>query len=341
MDMQTIAKIKIYSTGTYLPQETVKSDDLFAEFNSEKNYDIPTDWMSKKVGIYERRMGRADAVPSDHAIPAAQQALDRCPEIDPDLINLVIFCGIERDQPEPATAHKIQQALGLKSKHTFDLANACYGFMEAMEVASYYIKGGATEYALIVTGEISTQVARQALKNLQGGMDKADAKNIIGALTVGDAGGAVILGKSFGYDAPGFDIFNTTVDSAHIDKCVYRHNAQGKFEGQMLMGPISNLIVRKHGSLISDTMEKLGWAMPDWVISHQMGAPPFEKIRRLSGVEDKKMIKTFPLLGNITSATFAMNFDRLSNNDKIARGDKVFGCFAGSGLAIGQLGYTL
>lgn len=341
MDMQTTSKIKIFSTGTFLPDQIVKSDDLFAEFKSEQNYGIPTNWMSDRVGIQERRMGSADALPSDHAIPAAQKALDNCPEIDPDDINLVIFCGIERDQPEPATAHKIQQALGLKSKHTFDLANACYGFMEAMEVASYYIKGGATEYALIVTGEISTQVARQALKNLQGGMSKSDAKNIIGALTVGDAGGAVILGKSYGYDAPGFDIFNTTVDSAHIDKCVYRHNAQGKFEGQMLMGPISNLIVRKHGSLISETMQKLGWALPDWVISHQMGGPPFEKIRRMSGVEDEKMIKTYPLLGNITSATFAMNFDRLSNNDKISRGDKVFGCFAGSGLAIGQLGYTL
>jgi len=341
MDMQTTSKIKIFSTGTFLPDQIVKSDDLFVEFKSEQNYGIPTNWMSDRVGIQERRMGSADALPSDHAIPAAQKALDNCPEIDPDDINLVIFCGIERDQPEPATAHKIQQALGLKSKHTFDLANACYGFMEAMEVASYYIKGGATEYALIVTGEISTQVARQALKNLQGGMGKSDAKNIIGALTVGDAGGAVILGKSYGYDAPGFDIFNTTVDSSHIDKCVYRHNAQGKFEGQMLMGPISNLIVRKHGSLISETMQKLGWALPDWVISHQMGGPPFEKIRRMSGVEDKKMIKTYPLLGNITSATFAINFDRLSNNDKISRGDKVFGCFAGSGLAIGQLGYTL
>ena len=86
MDMQATSKIKIFSTGTFLPDQIVKSDDLFAEFKSEQNYGIPTNWMSDRVGIQERRMGSADALPSDHAIPAAQKALDNCPEIDPCLL---------------------------------------------------------------------------------------------------------------------------------------------------------------------------------------------------------------------------------------------------------------
>jgi len=340
MDVQVKSKIQILSAGTFLPQQIVQSNDLFREFKSYENYNIAENWLSEKVGITERRMGAPNALPSDHAIPAAQMALDECPHINKDDIDLVIFCGIERDQPEPATAHTVQKALGLKARHAFDLANACFGFVEALEVATHYINGGATDYALIVTGEISTQIMRKIVDDLKGGLDRSVAKTKMGALTVGDAGGAVIIGKSYGYDAPGFDLFNTTADSDHIDKCIYRHTKNGRIEGQMLMGPISNLIVRKHVALMADTMSSLGWSRPDWVISHQMGKPPFEKLRKMSGVEEDKMIKTFHVLGNITSATFAVNFHTLKENDKVQSGDKVFGCFAGSGLAIGQLGYT-
>ena len=341
MDIRVNDKIKILSTGIYLPDEKVSSNSLFEEFQSDVKYNIPTNWLSDKVGIEERRFGRSDAVPSDHAIPAAQMAIDNCKDINIDDIDLVIFAGIERDQPEPATAHTIQNALGMKARNAFDISNACFGFVEAIEMASYYIKAGTTDYALIVTGEISSQVARQVVDDLKQGMDTPTAKKILGALTVGDAGGAVIIGKSFGFARSGFDLFNKHVDSSHIDKCIYRHGKSGRFEGQMLMGPISNQIVKQHGELNPDTLGLLGWDAPDWVISHQMGKPPFEKLRRISGVSNEKMIKTFPLLGNITTATFPMNFHKLLENDTVTKGDRVFGYFAGSGLAIGQLGYTV
>ena len=65
------------------------------------------------------------------------------------------------------------------------------------------------------------------------------------------------------------------------------------------------------------------------------------KIQKMSGVDDAKMIKTYPKLGNITSATFAVNYHNLMKNGNVRAGDKVLGCFAGSGLAIGQIGYTV
>ena len=341
MDMRTQARVKIHSVGAYLPPQVIKSDDLFAEIQSERHYNMPTNWMSDKVGIIERLAASLDALPSDLAIPAAREAIDTCEGLDPDDINLVIFCGIERDQPEPATAHKIQAKLGLNARHAYDLSNACYGFMEAMEAASFYIKGGATKYALIVTGEISTHVMRKVVDDLKKGIDPREARKKLGALTVGDAGGAVVIGEAYGYDAPGFDLFNTIVDSSHGDKCIYRHTKAGGIEGQMLMGPISKAIVNKHKGLIGDTMGRLGWSKADWVISHQMGKPPFDQIQQMSGVDENKMIKTYPMLGNITTNTFAVNYHRLRNNGLVKSGDKVLGCFAGSGLAIGQLGYTL
>ena len=334
--MYNTRKTRIMSVGSFLPSQIVKSDDLLSEINSEVQYNIPLDWMSKTMGIIERRMAPADANPSDLAIPAAREAIINS-KIAVSEIDMVIFCGIERDNPEPATAHIIQNALGINARYCFDVANACFGFFDAMSIADGFIKTKNIQKALVVTGEVPTRLLRFFADKLKKGVDIKTARKIIGSLTVGDAGGAVILEASD--DDSGFDLFNVVSDSKHFNKCIYNHKTDGSMEGQMLMGPISNAILSAHEDLIDDTLMKLHWKKFDWMLSHQMGLKPFNRISALNGVNPRKMIKTFPKLGNITSATFPVNFQKLTVNGKVKSGDKVGGCFAGSGLAVGQLGY--
>ena len=244
------------------------------------------------------------------------------------------------DQPEPATAHTIQHELGLHANHAFDIANACFGFIDAMEIASNFIKCGIVRYALVVTGEVPSKVLRSVVSTLKGGVDIKTAKNMIGALSVGDAGGAVIVGPSDDYETSGFELFNTTCHSSYVDKCIYKTQENGKVEGQMLMGHLAAAFIRFNNKLIDETLDKLGWDNFDWMLSHQIGKRPFEKLSGMHGVNPRQMIKTFDKLGNITSATFPVNFEKLCAEGNVNTGDKIGGCFAGSGLAIGQLGYT-
>ena len=336
---QQLIKSQLVSVGISLPSNRVKSDQLFEEINSETQYGTPTNWMSERMGIVERRMADAAAKPSDLAIPAAEQAIANAVDINPDHIDMVVFCGIERDHPEPATAHTIQDALGLNAKFTFDLANACFGFVNGMEMASHYIQSRAVRYALICTGETPSKVLRAVLSELKKGVDIKTFRNKLGALSVGDAGGAVIMGPSdYGQ---GFQLFNTQSISSHVEKCIYRWLPNGTVEGQMQMGPIVNAIINAHKDLIEDTLEQLGWSKFDWLLTHQMGAKPFEKFRQLNRINPERMIKTFDYLGNITSATLPVNYHKLLNSGELRKGDRIGGCFAGSGLAIGQFGYTV
>lgn len=55
---------------------------------------------------------------------------------------------------------------------------------------------------------------------------------------------------------------------------------------------------------------------------------------------ENKMIKTYDTCGNVASATFAINYNKLEKSGMLRKGDKILGCFAGSGLVTGQLGYT-
>jgi len=46
---------KIYTSGTFFPEQIVKSDDLFDEIQSEARYDIPKTWIYLAEGSISPR----------------------------------------------------------------------------------------------------------------------------------------------------------------------------------------------------------------------------------------------------------------------------------------------
>jgi 3-oxoacyl-[acyl-carrier-protein] synthase-3 len=178
------------------------------------------------------------------------------------------------------------------------------------------------------------------VETLKKGVDIKTAQNIVGALSVGDAGGAAVIGATDVYDISGFELFNTNCHSSFVENCIYKKGEDGKIEGQMVMGKMAGAFVKYNSRLIDDTLCKLGWDHFDWMLSHQIGKRPFEKLSSMNGINSAHMIKTFDKLGNITSATFPVNFQKLCIENKVSTGDRIGGCFAGSGFAIGQFGYT-
>jgi 3-oxoacyl-[acyl-carrier-protein] synthase III len=76
------------------------------------------------------------------------------------------------------------------------------------------------------------------------------------------------------------------------------------------------------------------------MLSHKIGKRPLVKLANMKGVTPDKMIKTLDKLGNITQATFPVNFNKLLEEQHVHSGDKIGGFFAGSGFVVGQFGYT-
>ncbi len=335
----TPTKTQILGCGQNFPKQIVKSDDIFQMIKSESQYNIASNWMSGQMGIIERRFASEGVKPSDLAVPAAIQAM-RNSNVNADDIDMVIFCGIESDQPEPATAHTIANKLGINAKRTFDVSNACFGFIDGMEIACNFINSKSIDCALIVTSEIFSKPVSSLLDKLKKGMDRKKALKAIGFLSLGDAGGAVVLGRSKN-GVSGFDVFNTKTLSDEVNRCHYRVRKNGGFQGQMQMAHLSALMIKGHTQILDETLNKLGWDRFDWVLSHQIGQRPFERISQLNRVKPSKMIKTFDKFGNIASATFPVNFHKLAVNAKVKSGERIGGMFAGSGLVYGQIGYTM
>jgi acyl-CoA:acyl-CoA alkyltransferase len=322
---------QLHGVGAHIPGNIVTSDELLAEAQSE-SFGVPTKFISSIVGIEERRFSEDNDKPSTLAIRAAQTAIENS-NVNTKDIGLVIYCGIERDNMEPATAHTIQHALGINAT-CFDVSNACHGFMNGIAIADSLIAIGTIEHALIVTGEKGSAVTKAALKKLKTCTNAKDFRRWIGALTVGDAGGAVILGRKQGNNGFKKIIFHT--DSQHNNLCYYNYNEEGIIDGQMLMRPISNAILKLHSEAITKTYETLNWQPDevDKIVSHQVGWKPHLQLTEAAKMPQDKATCTVKKFGNLTSATIPVNL--YMNQPK--QQEKILMLGTGSGLSICQTG---
>ncbi|MEQ9022271.1 MAG: hypothetical protein RLN82_05865, partial [Pseudomonadales bacterium] len=145
---------QIYAGGSEIAPFVVTTRDLLEEAKIEN-----TELVESSLGISEVRHAPDCFKPSDLAIPAGLKALTKS-GVAPKDIDCVIYCGIERDCSEPATAHIIASAMGLKPRICFDVANACHGFGSGLQIVSSFIKSGEIRYALVVTAELSSKVTK-------------------------------------------------------------------------------------------------------------------------------------------------------------------------------------
>ncbi|MFL0802468.1 MAG: ketoacyl-ACP synthase III [Agarilytica sp.] len=322
--------IKISGIGAYLPEQKVLSDDLMMEANS-KNFGVAPEFLRRFSGIEERRFSREDERPSTMAIEASRAAIVDA-GIDVKDIDQVIFCGIDKDFAEPATAHFVARELGIKEEaDCFDVSNACHGIMSGFSVANGAIGIGAAENILLCTGENPSTVAMDVIRQLKGCRDRGQFRTLMGAMTLGDSGGAFVVSKA--RPDEGCKIMRFTSRSRCADYCYYRHTEHG-VDFSMRMSEISTEAVQMHRDIIGSTYDKIEWE-PDsisYVYCHQAGAKPHIKMAQLARQPINKAPITFKKFGNLTSSTIAVNMHLNRPN----RGDRILMLGVGSGLSISQ-----
>jgi len=218
--------------------------------------------------------------------------------------------------------------LNFSSEH-----NACHGFMNGISIADAMIATGSAQTALICTGERSSNILYDAMGKLEKSNNREDFKRWIGGLTVGDAGGAMVISAA---EKSGFQKFHFSSNGAHTNLCYYEYDHAGNIEGQMLMKPISDEIVNYHQNLIGRTYDSLQWKANevDCLMCHQVGARPHRQMASLAEVDVDRAPVTYKKFGNITSATIPVNF----HYNPPKRGDRVLILGTGSGLSVSQTG---
>lgn len=161
---------------------------------------------------------------------------------------------------------------------------------------------------------------------------------LAGALSVGDAGAAMIMGPKTDADT-GFVGFMLQSQGQFSGMCICDHNPEG-FSGHMDMVDIANTGISLHADMYGIFMQTIHW-QPDEIdtfVHHQVGRKVFQLHADYSGVGIERMSDTISYLGNLTSATIPVNLHQLAENDGLRPGQRVFISGAGSGLSISQAG---
>ncbi|MEL6488242.1 MAG: beta-ketoacyl-ACP synthase 3, partial [Pseudomonadota bacterium] len=168
----TPAGARLVGTGSCLP-ETVLTNDELAE-----RVDTSDEWIIARTGIRQRHIAGEGETTATLATNAARAALADA-GLEPADIDLIIIATATPDNTFPATATKVQNALGCNGGIAFDVAAVCSGFLYALATADSLLRTGAAKRALVIGAETFSRI-----------LDWEDRTTCV---LFGDGAGAVVL----------------------------------------------------------------------------------------------------------------------------------------------------
>lgn len=328
---------RIISVGIEQPPERVTSRELMQEARAKENFGISDMYLERLTGIVERRRAGDGVEPSDLAVAAARQALERA-GVSPSQVQFIVYTGVSRDHcVEPSTAHNVQRKLGASNAHAFDVSNACLGFMNGILAVDGFLGSGA-RYGLVVTGEKGSMFARNAIKELRKARHESEFSDLLAGLTLGDVGAAFLLGRKQHPDH-GFSGFEFASDGNHSDLCWCGDDTGiGAVHTDMpaLLKEATDLGVGVYNRLI-DTLK---WSNDElrWYIPHQIGKISFKIHTKVTGIPASKMPNSYEHFGNLITGNIPMCVETIDAGNGLSTGDKVWMAGAGSGVCAGHAG---
>ena len=107
-------RARIIGVGSYAPSRILTNQEL------EKMVDTSDEWIVQRTGMRERRIVDEGEGPSDLAVRAARQAMDRA-QVAPDEIDFVVVGTTAGDMHFPTTANLVQHKLGCRNAGSVDV----------------------------------------------------------------------------------------------------------------------------------------------------------------------------------------------------------------------------
>ena len=299
-------------------------DEILAE--TYKRVGAQPGLLENLAGIRERRWWPEGYRYTDAAAAAGAKAIAAA-GIRVEQIGLLIDTSVCRDRLEPSSAVTVHNALDLPSWClSFDLSNACLGFVNALQVAGNMIDAGQIDYALIVVGEGSRELQQNTLARLaEPDATMADLFAEFASLTLGSGSAAAVVGR-FSENPGSHQVVRgmARADTSHHNLCV------GSLE-RMRTDTKALLEAGLHVSKLAwGDAEDQGWLDVDRYIAHQISQVHTTMLCERLGIEIDKMPLTFPTLGNVGPASIPITLSMEAGS--FEPGDKILLMGIGSGI---------
>jgi 3-oxoacyl-[acyl-carrier-protein] synthase-3 len=278
----------IKGTGAALPQKVLTNAELAARV------DTADEWIVKRTGIRERRIAGEGETTSTLATAAAKAALAKA-GIAVDQVDAIILATTTPDETFPATATRVQQALGMTRGFAFDVQAVCSGFIYALSIADQMIKGGMARTILVIGAETMSRL-----------LDWSDRTTCI---LFGDGAGAVVVQGEEG---------NRGILSSHLYSDGRQHDllyvtggpsttqATGfiKMQGR----EVFRYAVDHMAEVVATALaaNNLTAADLDWLVPHQANSRILEATAEKLDIPKDKVVMTVDRHGNTSAASIPL-----------------------------------
>lgn len=328
---------KITGWGSYLPPNEITNDDVNSMLNIQGTRTRFGDVVGHLTGVQSRRYAGSRMFPSDLAVEASREALLNA-GIDATDLDVIVSCGVARDVEEPATAYIIQEKLGAVNAYCFDLANACNGFISALDVVDSFIASGRCEKGLVAVGDVLSQYVTWDARS------KKDLHMSSMSYTFGDGGGAAVVQRATEGDERGIRARWFLSDGSYWRVAVIPLMDTGQRHFKSNAANIEAAALEHVPGGVEEVMKMLGWCLDDiaLIIPHQVSAQIidnlfFEKL----AIPREKIYWSFPKHGNVGAASMPVALCAALEEGRLKVGDKVLLVGGSGGFGAGVVGLIL
>jgi len=308
----------IAGTGSALPARRVTNDEL------AETVDTSDEWIVERTGIRARHIAGEGETTATLATEAARKAIAAA-GIEASELGLIVLATATPDQTFPATATKVQDALGIADCVAFDVAAVCSGFLYALSVADSMIRGGTCTTALVIGAETFSRIV--------------DWEDRATCVLFGDGAGAVVL-KAEQDGERGILSTALHADGRHnqllyVDGGVSTTGTVGKL--RMKGQEVFRHAVVNLAAVLQEAIDKAGLSVADvdWVVPHQANRRILDATARKLGLAPEKVIVTVDEHANTSAASVPLALDVAVRDGRIKRGDLIVFEAMGGGFTWG------
>ncbi|MCD5313291.1 3-oxoacyl-ACP synthase III family protein [Kineosporia babensis] len=326
------------STGHAIPDGVITSAEIEALVTERSpNFTMPTGLVERLTGVSERRHAPKGTPSSDLAAQAGLAAL-RNADVDPLSVDLLIYSSASHDVSEPATSAIVQHKMGARNATFADIKNACNSFLNGLDFASAAIETGRARRVLVVAGEVLSPTINWSIDS------SLDLRKKLAALTLGDAGGAVLLEASedegrgllpgrFVSDGSQWELSTVLAGGTLMP----HDNSRYYFECDS--AGLQALAIEHIPPLIEKTIAELGWGLDEVrrIFPHQVSKGVTQALCSAIGYPQDQVSVTLDRYGNNAAASIPVALSLASEQGLISKGDKLLLVCGAAGFTAGVL----
>ena len=297
----------IIGTGSALPANRVTNAQLAA-----RGIDTSDEWIIERTGITARHFAGDGETTATMATEAARKALEAA-GVPAEKVGLIVLATATPDQTFPASATRVQTALGIDDCIAFDVQAVCTGFLYALSIADNMVKGGMADYALVIGSETFSRI-----------LDWEDRTTCV---LFGDGAGAILIQAK---DTEDRGILATRLhadgrhnDLLYVDGGVSTTGTVGKL--RMKGREVFRHAVVNLAEVLNEVLAVSGHKAEevDWVVPHQANKRILDATAKKLGLDPARVIVTVDQHANTSAASVPLALDVAVRDGRVKKDDLI------------------